>query len=531
MLLNKEIQAFYQCNLAQPDEYKSLRYDILTTIVYSHVSVDSNGNLVPTRAYNPAPLIQYTHSQGYGTKVVLMFNSTDTNAGDTILANATVRTNAINNLLNEVKDKNFDGIDIDVEHLTWGTNPINGQSNKQLMTNFVTTISNTFRMSNPNYRISLDIGIDTDVALVFDVAILQNLVDYMMIMGYDWYSWSSYAISNAPITTNPGEGSIHAGTGILYWLQQYEGLVNKNKLILGVPWYGYEFPTISNARLANKNGSAIEIEYDGYADIVSSYGRIWDSVWQTPWYARQVGSQWYQGHYDDVQSLGIKYDLVNSEGIGGIGIWAVTLGTNRSELWQLIQDKFGSSVPIPLTCTIDCPIYIIQGNSGILNMIPFGGISPYSYDWDINRPDGLVDNYNSQSIFYPFLLDGIYTISCAVSDYRSSGIQTCTKTCSVIVCKPISSCKTTCPSRDISRGNSFGLTVTWAGGKSPYSLQIFRDGGSYGSPVSSITNNTVITVNTDKSWSPGSHNISVKIGSCSGSVTCMSNICTVKIKR
>jgi hypothetical protein len=56
---------------------------------------------------------------------------------------------------------------------------------------------------------------------------------------------------------------------------------------------------------------------------------------------------YWQTHYDDAESLGQKYDVVNTEGLGGIGIWEISQGTNRTELWDLIQQKFSS----PMICS------------------------------------------------------------------------------------------------------------------------------------------------------------------------------------
>jgi len=331
MPIGKEIQAFYIST--DTDEYTKLRYDLLKTIVYAKVKINADGSLTPSKNYNPAPLIKYAHNRK--SKVVLMFQGEDDLSIDTILENQKVRTIAINNLVNEVKKYEFDGIDIDLENPNI-TNSINGQPNKELMTDFVTAISDKFRAVNDKYRISIDIGFgynDTDE--VFDLAVLQDKVDYIMIMGYDQYGpWSSKAGPNTPMR-------LDNGVGIYDSIQHYTLFVKRNKLILGVPWYGYEFATESDARLSQVNGDVKYVSYENYVKEVNEYTKKWDSVWQTPWYTRKDNkSQWYQIHYDDVKSLGIKYDLVNSEEIAGIGIWTVNYGSDNPELWQLIQDKF-----------------------------------------------------------------------------------------------------------------------------------------------------------------------------------------------
>ena len=327
-----EIQAFYISS--DPDGYIKLRYDLIKTIVYAEVDIGANGSLHYSEDYNPGPLIRYAHDKG--VKVVLMFQVKDKKSTDVILADSNIRNLAIENLLNEVRTNNFDGIDIDLENIN-GKNSINGKSNKQLMTNFISNVSNTFRKNNSNYRISMDISSYSPTTdKIFDIAALQNKVNYIMVMGYDIYGgWSSTAGPNSPI-------NLDSGIGINDSIKHYKLLVNKKKLLLGIPWYGHEFATKSDNRLSPINGDVNYILYKDYIKVINGYDRKWDSIWQTPWYTRQDNTgQWYQGHYDDTESLGIKYDLANSEGLSGIGIWTVNYGMDNPELWQLMADKFG----------------------------------------------------------------------------------------------------------------------------------------------------------------------------------------------
>lgn len=331
----KEIQGFY--NSWDGYEYTNIRYDLLNTIVYSHVYIDANGSVVYINNDNPSNLISYAHDKK--VKVVLMFKAKDELSKDSILGNQTIRMITINNLLAEVIKYDFDGIDIDLEGLNV-TNSKNGQPNKQLMTEFVTNLSNEFRKVNSVYRISINIGFDyRDMDNIFDVSKIQSKVNYIMIMGYDQYGpWSSFSGPNAPIR-------LDNGIGIYDSINHYKRLIDKKKLLIGVPWYGYEFATVDNTRLSPINGNVNYISYKDYIKVVGNFSRKWDSVWQTPWYARKEDSQWYQFHYEDVDSLAIKYDLVKVEGLGGIGIWTINFGSDRTELWQLIRDKFKSKAP------------------------------------------------------------------------------------------------------------------------------------------------------------------------------------------
>src|SRR6202043_1500197 len=48
-------------------------------------------------------------------------------------------------------------------------------------------------------------------------------------------------------------------------------------------------------------------------------------------------------YWDDVTSLGPKYDLVNANNLRGVGFWTLNYGGGAPELWQLIANKFGTT--------------------------------------------------------------------------------------------------------------------------------------------------------------------------------------------
>lgn len=358
--LDKEIQGYLPYWI-DTSEYSKIRMDLLSTIAWYMVAPKIDGTLTKYQNYPPTGLIKSAHDNG--VKIVLVLRDADTNSSaiiDKILSDSIIRTNLIDNLVNEVKNNNFDGIDIDLE-LTNRINSINDQPNKAQMTQFVTQLSNILLSQGSNYRISIALP-SVDWNDIWDMNTLQNVINYAMIMGYDYYggSWTTTAGPNAPIDIDDPGYNYSIRNSVTY----YYSLMNKNKLLLGIPYYGYKWSTVNNSKFSQKTADAIALVYSEIIVMSQVSGRIFDNIWKTPWFAYQSAGQWCQIHYDDVQSLGIKYDLVKSDNIAGIGIWALEYDSGRNELWNLIQQKF---ISVPITryrCTGSPDYQCVEDSNG-----------------------------------------------------------------------------------------------------------------------------------------------------------------------
>lgn len=326
---HKEVQGFYPLD-ANQSSWQNMRFDLLSTLVLYFINPNADGSIDINDSDIQIGLVNIAHKNN--VKVVISIQPKDNLTTDTLLT--TSKDKFLNNLLHFIQRNNLDGADIDIESID-EINSITGGDNKLLMNNFMRDLSIKLWNSNHNYRISINVNGDHNTN-IFDVNAIQNYVNYVMIMGYD-YHWSGgeTAGSVSPINSYDDDPSITEN------INYYSNIVNKNKLLLGVPYYGLEWNTEDGNIDSPTLSQGIYYTYQEMKDRSSQYGRIWDDTWKTPWYKYQVDGKWYQGHYDDVQSLAIKYDLVDSVNIAGIGIWEVEYGSNESELWQLIQDKFG----------------------------------------------------------------------------------------------------------------------------------------------------------------------------------------------
>jgi hypothetical protein len=115
------------------------------------------------------------------------------------------------------------------------------------------------------------------------------------------------------------------------------------KLLLGVPWYGYDWPVSSNRREAITTGSATAYFCNQLDTEAITDGRIFDSTTETPWFSYQAGSQWHETWYEDSTSLALKYQFANSKNLAGIGIWALSYQPDGAQFWDGIKSAFSTS--------------------------------------------------------------------------------------------------------------------------------------------------------------------------------------------
>ncbi len=378
------------------DSYPSLNYDLLSTIAYFGVDVDGYGNIVNQHHWPASGLINLAHSHGVRVVLtVILFDGTQLN---TLLGNPTYRTNLINNLVLRVQYANADGVSIDFEGIPSG--------NRQNLTDFMTELSNTFHSQLPGSYVTIFTPA-VDWRNNYDYYQLAQVTDGLIIQGYD-YHWSSgpTAGPTAPLTSGTVWGYWNVTRSVEDYITKTQN--NVAKLILSVPFYGFEWPTANNGLASPTLGTGTAIFYSTAYSNALQYGRLWDMNSQTPWYRYNDG-QWNQGWYDDSLSLALKFDLVNQKNLKGIAIWALSYDGQRQELQAAIANAFGSSAP-PLK-PVNFRVLNVGGGEVKVAVNSAVGATSYrlyqstdgsnfSAVLDFPSPEVVLSNLNPDSVYY-----------------------------------------------------------------------------------------------------------------------------------
>jgi spore germination protein YaaH len=339
-----------------------LDYELLSTIAYFSVGADRNGNLLKTNS-NGTPttgwagwtssrltsIVNSAHAKG--TRVVLTISVFAWTTGQAavqgaLLGSPTARLNLARQAAAAVRARGADGINLDFEPIASGY--------ADEFAAFVRTVRAELNRQAPGYQLTFDTtGSIGNYPL--EAATAPGGADAIFIMGYDYRTaGAGYA------------GSIDPLSGPAYDLQDtinaYAARVAPSKLILGVPWYGRAWSTVSDAgnaktQTGTKYGSSNTVVIDTVLDYATQYGRRWDSREMSPWiaYRRQNCSAtygcvttWRQIYYDDGVSLKLRYDMINRMGLRGAGIWALGYDAGRTEMRQAIAEKFLNDKTVPL---------------------------------------------------------------------------------------------------------------------------------------------------------------------------------------
>ncbi len=336
------------------DSANALNYRVLSTIAYFSVGSDQNGNLLKKNAdgtpttgwggFGSAALTNViNNAHANDTRVVLtitMFAWTTSQAQRqaALLGNPAARQNLARQAALAVHNRAIDGINLDFEPIASGY--------ADEFTSLVRTFRSELDALAPGYQLTFDttghIG-----NYPIEAATAPGGADAIFIMGYDYRTAS-----------HPTVGSISPLAGPAYDIADtvaaFAARVPASKLILGVPYYGRAWSTETDAVNAKnisgtKNGTSNTVIYTTAIDYAATHGRRWDGREHGPYvvYRREnctaaygCVNPWRQIYYDDAQSLGLKYNLVNSMGLAGAGIWALGYDDSRTELNEVLADAF-----------------------------------------------------------------------------------------------------------------------------------------------------------------------------------------------
>ena len=182
---------------------------------------------------------------------------------------------------------------------------------------------------------------------ITEIASLANASDALFVMAYDFHRPTSD--TSGPIAPISGVGETQE-YDLNTMLKDYLALTTADKLILGVPYYGYNWLVTDGSPQADRIpgddvlGFSISQTYATIADTKLKYKPEikWDETAQVPYftYFNEEYGTTRQVYFEDADSIRAKYKFAKTAGLAGVGIWALGYDGGYQELWELIKEEF-----------------------------------------------------------------------------------------------------------------------------------------------------------------------------------------------
>lgn len=317
----------------------------LTQLIYFGLGVNDNGDLIqyseekkPTLEWHYFNSPHFTNTRNEAlenkTKVLIAFKMFDNENIDNLISNSVATNRFIKNVLNIVDKYNLDGVNIDFEYFTDSDFPT-----AKFLHTFLKNLSQALKKSNPSYILSIDINAIAMLSdRAYDMARIGEIVDQVIVMAYDYKTMSSVVAGPvAPLLGDDNEHSIRRSINSLV------GKVPMAKIVLGIPFYGYEWQTVNKkfkSQVVDNSGALAT--YKRIQELLKTRSDIikhWDQKSMSPWFTYTQNGVIKQIYYEDEKSLVAKLDFVKSYSLGGIAVWAIGYEGKYNGLWNIITSR------------------------------------------------------------------------------------------------------------------------------------------------------------------------------------------------
>lgn len=269
------------------------------------------------------------------------------------VTNATYRADWVAHHVNYTRFHHLDGINVDFEDPVGAKEPAR-HAYVQLMNETRAALTDF----NVLALLSVDVPWSPDCidGRCYDFVGLHNHVDMFFIMGYDLRSQvhtkNCLAGANAPLNQTLA--------GVRQYLQMN---ITASKLVLGVPWYGYDYPCLNVTHNGTQcairsvpfrsvkcsDAAGTERPYSRLA-VWSKYAeqRFWSNDSQSPYFNVKF-AHWNMTHqvwFDNSTSLTYKYMGAASLKLRGVGMWAANfLAAGNSAEDRAQRDQMWGALP------------------------------------------------------------------------------------------------------------------------------------------------------------------------------------------
>jgi GH18 family chitinase len=333
-------------------EAKNLRLDLLTDISYFGLEIDSKGNFASTSTNSEGEEITLPGYSSWQTDPALKDLFTKAKGSDihtsvTIISHIdSVSTEFLNckecwetfytNLKLEMLAKQIQDVNINFEYYD-----LVEEDTALKFTQFIDFLKKKMRKDFPEGEIVVTAFADSLInSRITHIPSISKVADKIFIMAYDFHITPNGKA--APVSPMGSEGY-----DIRTMIKDYLEYVPPQKLILGVPYYGFnwgEDKKVEDEDDSEVINTSLTQTYAQIMDnIESSNSEVyWDELGQVPYYeyTDPDTGKTRKVNFENERSLTVKYKIVKEFDLAGIGIWALGYDEDRPELWKVLENEF-----------------------------------------------------------------------------------------------------------------------------------------------------------------------------------------------
>jgi spore germination protein YaaH len=315
-----------------------LDYDLLSTIAFFGLGIKADGNIdmawrgsVAYMSDNAVAVTNAAHAKG--VRVVPTFQLFDSGSLPKMTAfldSRTAQDRFITQALDLMARRSADGANFDFE-------PMPASMTARYLS-FLARFNTAMDARFPDATLVNASSAGAPSELITG---LVPIVDQQIVMTYN-YRWSGSTVTGAIAPLD------HASRNVKIHMNRFMAYAPKEKLILGVPYYGYDWPvtsTVPNATVRAdkaKFGAVRSVTYASSRDYLAANPyvvRYYDALEGSSFYSYWDPSHltYRQVYFEDERSAAAKYEYAITTGLGGVGIWTLGNDAGYTEMWDALE--------------------------------------------------------------------------------------------------------------------------------------------------------------------------------------------------
>ena len=265
---------------------------------------EGNIQAIPSHAY-----VEKAHSRNMEVWALLEDISLESDTYE-VLSYTSRRENLINNLMSYILEYDIDGINVDLEGITYETG--------EHFTQFLRELSIVCRLNE--VVLSVDNYVPRESNSFYNRKEQGIVADYVIIMGYDEH-WGGGGVAGSVASIG------YVRDGIEKTLEE----VPAEKIINALPFYTRVWKTKDSEVTSEALGM------EAAAEFISNYNvpTVWDEETCQNYGEIEMGGTLYQVWLEDAQSIETKLTVMKNLNVGGVAAWQ--LGLEDKAIWDVID--------------------------------------------------------------------------------------------------------------------------------------------------------------------------------------------------